>query len=53
MFGNACERRVAPQKPFSGRLNLLFDPVLHRWVALAGASLNAWIAKVLRDVLLR
>ena len=48
---------VAPQKPFSGRFNLRIDPELHRRVAeraaLAGESLNGWIAEVLRDVVLR
>ena len=48
---------VEPQKPFSGRFNLRIDPELHRRVAeraaLAGESLNGWIAEVLRDVVLR
>ena len=48
---------VPPQKPFSGRFNLRIDSELHRRVAeraaLAGESLNGWIAEALRDVVSR
>jgi len=48
---------VEPQKPFSGRFNLRLDPELHRRVAeraaLAGESLNGWIADVLYEAISR
>ncbi len=44
---------VEPQKPFSGRFNLRIDPELHRQIAeraaLAGESLNGWVAEVLEN----
>jgi predicted HicB family RNase H-like nuclease len=42
-----AERGKEPARPFSGRLNLRFDPALHREAALAAAarrtSLNAFL----------
>jgi predicted HicB family RNase H-like nuclease len=42
-----AERGKKPARPFSGRLNLRFDPALHREAALAAAarrtSLNAFL----------
>jgi len=49
-----CEAEgVAPQKPFSGKLNLRLGTALHGAVALAadreGTSINSWIVNVLQD----
>ncbi len=45
------ERDIEPAKPFSGRFNLRLTPEQHRAIstaaALAGKSLNAWVAETL------
>ena len=54
-YRNWCrERRVDPQKPYSGTLSLRLDPALHRRVAdkaaTAGESINKFIADRLAEV---
>jgi len=48
------ERGEEPEKPFSGRVLLRIDPVLHRKITLqarlAGESVNRWIAQALERV---
>ncbi len=45
------ERGIDPAKPFSGRFNLRLTPGQHRAIssaaAVAGKSLNAWVAEAL------
>ena len=48
-----CERLSrSPQKPYSGKMMLRIDPLLHAQVAAAaeanGKSLNAWAQEILR-----
>jgi len=46
------ERHEAPEKPFSGKFLVRLEPSLHRDIAsraaLAGESLNTWVADVLK-----
>jgi predicted HicB family RNase H-like nuclease len=49
-----CENRgEAPERPFSGKLNMRLGPQLHRAAAAAaaaeGASLNDWLKRVVAD----
>jgi predicted HicB family RNase H-like nuclease len=48
-----AEENVAPEKPFSGQLNIRIGPDLHRAVTLAaerrGASVNAFVAELLES----
>ena len=49
------EDGVEPEKPYSGRFNVRFDPELHKQAAVAaktlGISLNSFIEKSTRDEL--
>ena len=49
------EDGVSPEKPYSGRLNVRFEPVLHQRAAVAaksmGISLNKFIEKAVMDEL--
>lgn len=51
------EDGIEPEKPYSGRFNVRFDPELHRRAAIAasslGMSLNSFIAMSTRDELER
>jgi predicted HicB family RNase H-like nuclease len=49
-----CETRgEAPERPFSGKLNIRLGPDLHRAAAAAaaaeGQSLNNWLKRVVAD----
>lgn len=48
-----AERNEAPEKPFSGKFLVRLEPSLHRDIAsraaLAGESLNTWVADVLEN----
>jgi predicted HicB family RNase H-like nuclease len=51
---DVCEARgEAPERPFSGRLNMRLGPQLHRAAAAAaaaeGESLNDWLKRVVAD----
>ena len=50
------EDGVEPEKPYSGKFNVRFDPELHKQAAVAakalGISLNSFIEKSTRDELL-
>jgi len=50
-----CERKGrAPNKPFSGNLNVRMSPEIHQRIAMQaardGVSLNSWIAQALTKV---
>lgn len=50
-----ASRNEAPEKPFSGKLNLRLTPELHKQAYLLarqmGKSLNSWILDALKDAI--
>lgn len=50
-----AEDNIEPEKPYSGRFSVRFEPELHKQVAIAaklmGISINAFIEKSARDEL--
>ncbi|MDN5938635.1 MAG: type II toxin-antitoxin system HicB family antitoxin [Salinisphaera sp.] len=52
-FAVCAERGIAPEKAYSGRLNIRTTPTEHRRLAQAaaraGESLNSWATRVLHD----